>query len=67
MAVFISSRTSTQCRSQNQKLIKKHKNVKRILKAYELEVGTEFFEEACSRYALDPKVKYKVKQKFEKI
>jgi hypothetical protein len=46
MARFIGTRTSTQCRSQNQKLIKKHKNIKKILKAYEAEIGKSEFQKA---------------------
>ena len=46
MSRFIGTRTSTQCRSQNQKLIKKHKNIKRIIIAYEAEIGKSEFEKA---------------------
>jgi len=31
MAKFIGTRSPTQCRSQNQKLFKKHKNIKKII------------------------------------
>jgi len=48
MARFIGTRNSTQCRSQNQKFIKKHKNIKRVLKAYEVEIGKSEFQKALA-------------------
>ena len=43
MSRFIATRNSSQCRSQNQKLIKKHKNLKRVLSAYEKQIGKSEF------------------------
>lgn len=58
MARFIDTRNSIQCRSQNQKLIKKHKSINKILKSYIESVGQEEFSKLCLSYAKHPHVKY---------
>ena len=58
MARFVTTRNSIQCRSQNQKLIKKHKSVNKILKAFAEKVGPELFAKQCLSFCRHPEVKY---------
>jgi hypothetical protein len=44
MAVFIASRTSVQCRSQNQRLFRKYKNIRNIVASFKEEYGRDRFE-----------------------
>lgn len=58
MARFVNTRNSIQCRSQNQKLIKKHKSVNKVLKAFAEKVGPELFAKQCFSFCRHPEVKY---------
>lgn len=48
MALFIGSRTSVQCRSQNQRLFRKYKNIRNIVASFKEEYGRDKFEEDYS-------------------
>lgn len=58
MARFVESRSSVQCRSQHQKLMKKFKTTARILLNYEEKTGAERLKRACLLYCKHPEVKY---------
>lgn len=58
MARFIETRNSIQCRSQNQKLMKKYKSINKILKVYVDKMGVEEFNKHCINFSRHSEVKY---------
>lgn len=44
MSEFVGTRTSVQCRSQNQRLFRKFKNLRSIISIFKSEYGKERFE-----------------------
>jgi anti-sigma-K factor RskA len=59
MSEFVLTRTSVQCRSQNQRLFRKHKNFRNIITAFKAEYGKERFESNYQELTRDPKIKFK--------
>ena len=65
MSDFIETRTSVQCRSQNQRLFRKFKNFRTIISAFKEEYGKERFEADFKEISKLPGIKFKTE--LEKI
>jgi hypothetical protein len=59
MAVFIGSRSSVQCRSQNQRLFRKYKNIRNIVNSFKEEYGRDRFDEQYDQITANPAIKFK--------
>ena len=59
MSEFVNTRTSVQCRSQNQRLFRKFKNFRNIVAVFKAEYGRERFEVDYEEATKLPGIKFK--------
>jgi|JI9StandDraft_2_1071091.scaffolds.fasta_scaffold1541313_1 hypothetical protein len=59
MSDFIETRTSVQCRSQNQRLFRKFKNFRTIISAFKEEYGKDKFEADFKEICKHPGLKFR--------
>ena len=59
MSIFVASRSPIQCRSQCQKLLRKHKTFFNVIQHFKNEYGQQRFDEEYERHSQNPLIRFK--------